>query len=81
MNLPVVNLELIRNLRNDKEISVSEMSVMLGYEGYQAYYYKERGIRKMSAEDIAGIAKFLQVPINTLFLEEGSYLEGDNENI
>ncbi|MGE7621737.1 XRE family transcriptional regulator [Viridibacillus sp. NPDC096237] len=70
MKTPVVNLELIRDLRNEQEVSIEEMSLLLGYEGYQGYYYKERGIRKMSAEDIAGIAKVLQVPINSLFFEE-----------
>lgn len=70
MKATVVNLELIRELRNKKGISIEKMSLLLGYEGYQAYYYKERGIRKMSAEDIAGIAKILKVPINMLFFEE-----------
>lgn len=70
MKVNVVNLELIRDLRTKKGIPIEEMSLSLGYEGYQAYYYKERGIRKMSAEDVAGIAKALKVPINTLFFED-----------
>ena len=45
------------------------MSILLGYEGYQAYYYKERGIRNMSVEDIAKIAVILDVPIKKLFFE------------
>lgn len=44
------------------------MSVQLGYEGYQGYYSKEPGIRKMSVEDIANISKVLNVPTEQLFL-------------
>lgn len=66
----VVNLPLIRELRIEKDISTEEMSILLGYEGYQAYYYKERGIRKMSAEDIARIAKILNISIGKLFFED-----------
>jgi transcriptional regulator with XRE-family HTH domain len=59
----------IRESRIKKEISTEEMSILLGYEGYQAYYYKERGIRKLSVEDIAKIAVVLDVPIEKLFFE------------
>ncbi|RIJ65551.1 hypothetical protein D1606_07985 [Rummeliibacillus sp. POC4] len=45
------------------------MSKLLGYVGYQGYYYKEKGIRKMSAEDIALVAMTLGVPIESLFLK------------
>lgn len=65
----VVNLSFIRELRVEKDISTEDMSIRLGYEGYQAYYYKERGIRKMSVEDIARIAAILNVPIGKLFFE------------
>ncbi|MTD30193.1 helix-turn-helix transcriptional regulator [Planomicrobium sp. YIM 101495] len=66
----VVNLELIKELRIERGLSIEEMSKLLGYEGYQAYYYKEKGIRKMSAEDIAKIAYVLKTPIKKLFFEE-----------
>ena len=65
----VVNLKFIRESRIKKEISTEDMSILLGYEGYQAYYYKERGIRKLSVEDIAKIAVVLEVPIEKLFFE------------
>lgn len=65
----VLNLKFIRELRVKKEISTEDMSILLGYEGYQAYYYKERGIRNMSVEDIAKIAVILEVPIEKLFFE------------
>lgn len=66
----VVNLGFIRETRIKQGKSIEEMAVSLGYEGYQAYYYKERGIRKMSAEDIAKIAYVLDVPIEKLFFKE-----------
>ncbi len=65
----VVNLPFIRELRVENDIYTEDMSIRLGYEGYQAYYYKERGIRKMSVEDIARIAAILNVPIGKLFFE------------
>jgi putative transcriptional regulator len=45
------------------------MSKVLGYDGYNAYYYKENGKRKISAEETAIIAKVLGVPIETLFFD------------
>lgn len=66
----VVNLDLIKQLRNQKEISIEEMSKVMGYKGYQGYYYKESGSRKMSAEDIAKISLILSVPISELFFEQ-----------
>lgn len=66
----VVNLEMIKQLRNKKDISIEQMSKFMGYKGYQGYYYKENGIRKMSADDIAKISVILAVPINELFFED-----------
>ena len=65
----VVNLALVKSLRLNKNITVEEMSKKMGYQGYQGYYYKENGSRKMSADDIAKISVILEVPINDLFFE------------
>lgn len=65
----VVNLDLIKQLRHKRDISIEEMSKIMGYKGYQGYYYKENGSRKMSADDIAKISVILAVPINELFFE------------
>ncbi|MFF5994828.1 helix-turn-helix domain-containing protein [Lysinibacillus sp. KU-BSD001] len=65
----VVNLDLIKQLRSQNDISIEEMSKIMGYKGYQGYYYKESGIRKMSADDIAKISVILNVSINELFFE------------
>lgn len=65
----VVNLDLIKRLRIKKNISIEQMSKLMGYKGYQGYYYKENGSRKMSADDIAKISILLGVPINDLFLK------------
>lgn len=69
-NQLVVNLDLIKRLRIKKNISIEQMSKLMGYKGYQGYYYKENGSRKMSADDIAKISILLGVPINDLFLEK-----------
>ncbi|MER2107421.1 MAG: helix-turn-helix domain-containing protein [Solibacillus sp.] len=65
----VVNLDLIKQLRSENDISIEEMSKFMGYKGYQGYYYKESGTRKMSADDIAKISVILNVPISELFFE------------
>lgn len=70
MEAPIVNLELIQKLRKEKDISVEEMSLLLGFEGYQGYYYKERGIRKLTADEISKIATVLGVPIGSLFFKQ-----------
>lgn len=66
----VVNLNLIKELRVKRGYSIQEMATLLGYDGYQSYYNKEKGIRKMSAEDVAKISFVLKVPIKKLFFEE-----------
>lgn len=68
MVLAKVNLQYIKEVRMKKKYSIKEMSIFLGYEGYQAYYYKEKGHRKLSAEDIALIAAIFNVSIESLFL-------------
>lgn len=65
----VINLKLIKEKRLEKDISIEDMSLKLGYEGYQAYYYKERGIRNMSVEDVAKISVVLGIPINMIFFK------------
>ncbi|KAA0560740.1 helix-turn-helix transcriptional regulator [Bacillus sp. CH30_1T] len=65
----LLNLEKIKTLRIKQNFTIDDMSRALGYEGYNAYYYKENGKRKISAEEIAIIAKVLNVPIEELFFE------------
>lgn len=62
-----VNLELLRELRIQKGYSIEEMSKKMGFESYQGYYYKESGIRKIGADEIAKAAEILRVPIQSLF--------------
>lgn len=64
-----VNLERLKELRSGKGFSIEEMSLRLGYEHYQGYYYKERGLRAISADDIAAIAEILEVPVQELFFD------------
>ncbi|WP_336663245.1 helix-turn-helix transcriptional regulator [Kurthia gibsonii] len=63
-----VNTNYIKVLRKNKNISIEKMSFLMGYKGYQAYYYKENGIRKMSAEDIAMISQILEIPMKELYV-------------
>lgn len=63
-----VNTNYIKLLRKNKSISIEKMSLLMGYKGYQAYYYKENGIRKMNAEDIAMISQILEIPMEELYV-------------
>ncbi|UXH44433.1 helix-turn-helix domain-containing protein [Rossellomorea vietnamensis] len=65
----LIDFEKIKSLRVNQNLTIDHMSKVLGYDGYNAYYYKENGKRKISAEEIAIIAKVLGVPIETLFFE------------
>ncbi|MER1958839.1 MAG: helix-turn-helix transcriptional regulator [Solibacillus sp.] len=65
-----VNIELLKELRIQKGLSVEEMSKLMGFESYQGYYYKESGARKMGADDVAKAAEILEVPIQKLFFEK-----------
>lgn len=65
-----VNIELLKELRIQKGLSVEEMSKLMGFESYQGYYYKESGARKMGADDVAKAAEILEVPIQKLFLRK-----------
>jgi len=65
----VVNVDLIRKTRVKKGFSTEEMSKLLGYEAPNAYFRKEKGDRKFSVEDIAGISVILGLPIQKIFFE------------
>lgn len=65
-----VDLEKIKNLRKQLDLSVEEMSNLLGYESLNGYYYLETGRSKFSAEALAKVADIFNVPIGTLFFED-----------
>lgn len=65
-----VDLDKIKNLRKKANLSLDEMSKLLGYESPNGYYYLEIGRGKFPAETLAKVADIFGTPINTLFFEE-----------
>lgn len=64
-----VDLEKIKGLRKEAQMSLEEMSLKLGYRSPNGYYYLETGRSKMSADMLAHVADILNVPIEKLFIE------------
>ncbi len=65
-----VDLEKIKFLRKDADLSLEDMANFLGYESLNGYYYLEIGRGKFSAENLAKVADKFKVPIAELFTEE-----------
>lgn len=65
-----VDLEKIKNMRKQAELSLDEMAKLLGYESANGYYYLETGRGKFPAETLAKVSEIFKVPINELFFEE-----------
>ncbi|WP_339294383.1 helix-turn-helix transcriptional regulator [Paenibacillus sp. FSL W7-1279] len=62
-----VNLEKIKAHRKANELSLEDMSKLLGYESANGYYYLETGRGKFTAEALAKVADRFGVPIDELF--------------
>lgn len=65
-----VNLEKIKKLRKEANISLETMSEILDYDSLNGYYYLETGRIKFPADKLAIVAKTLKVPIDQLFFED-----------
>ena len=64
----VINVNVIKERREEKGISIEKMSEYLGLKSYQGYYYKESGMRSWSAEDIKIVASVLELTYEEIFL-------------
>lgn len=64
-----VNLKKIKDLRKEQQITLEEMSKILGYDSPNGYHYIEKGRSKFSAEALAQVADVLKVRIDSLFFE------------
>jgi transcriptional regulator with XRE-family HTH domain len=62
-----VDLNQLKSLRKQHSYSLSYVSSYLGFTCHQAYYYKEKGSRQISAEEISKLATLYNVPIETLY--------------
>jgi len=62
-----IDIKHIKEAREAKGISISEMSKALGYESYVAYYRKEQGTRKFSTSDVVKISRVLGLELDEIF--------------
>lgn len=58
----------LRNIRNKKSISATEMKDLLGLKTEAAYYKKESGMVKFSLEEARKISEKLGMKIEDIFL-------------
>lgn len=65
-----VDLEKIKRLRKEANISLEKMSELLGYDSPNGYYYLETGRIKFPADKLAIVANALKIPIDQLFFDD-----------
>ncbi len=65
-----VDIEKIKILRKEANISLEKMSELTGYDSPNGYYYLETGRIKFPAEKLAVVAQILKVPIEQLFFDD-----------
>ncbi|WP_100538146.1 helix-turn-helix transcriptional regulator [Paenibacillus sp. GM2FR] len=65
-----VDLVKIKAHRKANDLSLDDMSKLLGYESPNGYYYLETGRGKFTAEALAKVADKLGVSIEELFFVE-----------
>jgi transcriptional regulator with XRE-family HTH domain len=65
-----VDIEKIKMLRKNANISLEKMSELLGYDSINGYYYLETGRIKFPADRLALVSKILNTPIEKLFFED-----------
>ena len=72
MKYPVIDLEAtgqnIRRLREEKGLSVRELSGLLSLSDVQAVYKWQRGETLPSTDNLVALSKFLDVPIDRILI-------------
>lgn len=62
-----VDLNKIKKLRKEKDITQNEMAKKLGYKSDVGYHYLESGRCQIAAIQLAMIAQILDVPVSHLY--------------
>jgi len=65
----IVDLDKIKQLREQRGLSITDLSKQLGYQTAHGYYYLEKGRNQISANKLAEIAEALGVEIMALYKE------------
>lgn len=62
-----INILKLKELRKAKGLSLAYVSDFLGFSTQQGYYYKEAGLRGISAEGLGKLAMLYGVPVESLY--------------
>lgn len=65
-----IDLEKLKDLREDAKFSISFVSNELGYKTPTGYWLVERGERKVSVDILFHLAKLYNVPMDELLIVE-----------
>lgn len=66
----MVNLKRIKELREERGLSIAKISKELGYKTQQGYFYIEKGKTKLKVDHLLKLARILNVKINDLLEED-----------
>lgn len=69
-----VNLKLLKQLRQQNGLTLAEVSAHLGFKSQQGYFYKETGVRNISAGELGSLATLYGVSSDDLL--ESDEVEG-----
>ncbi|MGC9098916.1 MAG: helix-turn-helix domain-containing protein [Dictyoglomus sp.] len=65
-----IDLEKIKRIREERGLSIMEVSKRLGFKTYQGYYKLESGIRNFKAEYLINLSEILGVKVEELIKED-----------
>ena len=75
MNLPIVNMEQtgrnIRNLRQQRGLSVRDLQQMMGFVTPQAIYKWQQGQSLPTVDNLVALSAIFAVPIDRILITEG----------
>ena len=67
-----VNLNLLKQLRQQSGLTIAEVSTHLGFKSQQGYFYKETGVRNLSAGELGTLAMLYGVSSDDLLEPDGA---------
>lgn len=66
-----VNLPLLKELRQKKDYSLSDMSALLGYKTPTGFWLVEKGQRSLSVENLYALSRLFNRTMEDLLIVEG----------
>ena len=65
----VINLEVLKELRDKNNYSISDLAIQLGYKTPTGYWLIEQGQRKVSIDTLYRLAEIYDVTMEDLIME------------